>query len=163
MTLDEVRDEDFDLMLRGEPITRLGVKQPPGGVENPAVLEIVRKITARLHENNCRGAWMMVWGEELVGLCSFRRPPENGEVEIGYGVAESRRGRGHATRAVRAIAQAAKAEGVRVLLAETSVANPASGRVLEKSGFVTTGTRIDPEDGEVLVWRKELFSVTSAY
>jgi RimJ/RimL family protein N-acetyltransferase len=42
----------------------------------------------------------MVEGDEVVGMISFKGPPRGGVVEIGYGVAESRRGRGHATRAV---------------------------------------------------------------
>jgi RimJ/RimL family protein N-acetyltransferase len=30
----------------------------------------------------------------------------------------------------------------------------ASGRVLEKNKFVRDGSRIDPDDGEVWVWRR---------
>jgi RimJ/RimL family protein N-acetyltransferase len=152
----EVSDEDFNWMLRREPASRNGVTLAPGGVENPDVLATVRQIAQRLHEQRCRGAWMIVSGDEVVGLCSYRRPPAQGEVEIGYGVAESRRGRGHATRAVEAMVAEAAVARVHVVFAETSVANPASGRVLEKNGFVCTGTRIDAEDGEVLTWRKPL-------
>jgi len=143
-------------MLRGEPVVRGGLTLPPGGVDNPDGLAIVRAMVWRLHEQRCRGAWMIVSGDEVVGLCSYRRPPAEGEVEIGYGVAESRRGRGHATRAIEGMCEKALAAGVRMLFAETAVANPASGRVLEKNGFALTGTRIDAEDGEVLEWRKAL-------
>jgi RimJ/RimL family protein N-acetyltransferase len=99
---------------------------------------------------------MIVSSDEVVGLCGYHRPPAGGEVEIGYGVAESRRGRGHATRAVEAMATEAAAAGIHVLFAETSIENPASGRVLEKNGFTREGTRIDAEDGEVQAWRKRL-------
>jgi len=151
-----VSADDFDWIIRAEPASRGGLKLPPGGVDDPHILAIVRGIAERLWAQNCHGAWMIVSSDELVGLCSYRRPPNGGEVEIGYGVAESRRGRGHATRAVEAMAAASKSAVVRALLAETSVASAASGRVLENNGFVTTGNRIDAEDGEVLMWRKVL-------
>jgi len=45
---------------------------------------------------------------------------------------------------------------MRSLKAETSVTNPSSSRVLEKNGFERTGTRVDPKDGEVFMWRKSI-------
>jgi len=130
---------------------------PPGGVDAPAVLEHVRGITQRLRQAGCFASWMVVSENEVVGLCGYHRPPENGRIEIGYGVAESRRGRGHATRAVAAMLQAAEADpNVQVVVAETSVSNPASARVLEKNGFVQTGNRFDAEDGEVVTWQKSV-------
>lgn len=160
--LAEVNDDDFAWMLQGEPALRRGLTLPPGGVDTPEVLAIVRQIVARMHAEHCRGAWMMISGDEVVGLCSYRRPPANGEVEIGYGVAASRRGLGHATRAVEALCAEAMAAGVRVLCADTAIANPASGRVLAKNGFVSFGTRIDPDDGNVVIWRKALTSDAAA-
>lgn len=79
---------------------------------------------------------MMVCDGEIVGLCIYRRPPKNGRVEIGYGIAASRRGLGHARRAVAALIEAAARDHVSILTAETSVSNPASARVLEQNGFV---------------------------
>ena len=52
--------------------------------------------------------------------------------------------RGHATRAVAAMLEAARRDGVRVVLAETIVDNIASQRVLERNGFERFGTRRDP-------------------
>ncbi len=153
--LREVQPADFDWLAGGGSERRHGLVLPPGGVDDPVVLRIVRGITERLHAENCRGAWLMVSGGEVVGLCSYRRPPAQGEVEIGYGVAPSRRGRGHASRAVAAMLEAAHADpAVRAVVAETAVANPASQRVLEHNGFERAGSRVDPEDGEVLTWRK---------
>lgn len=156
MVLVEVEDADFDWMLRGEPSVRRGYSLPPGGVDDPAVLEIVRVMTRRLHAAGCRGSWMIVSGREVVGLCSYRRPPAERRVEIGYGVSESRRGYGHASRAVSAMLQRASGDGIDVIVAETSVANPASARVLQKNGFARTGTRIDAEDGEVNLWERRV-------
>jgi RimJ/RimL family protein N-acetyltransferase len=106
----------------------------------------------------------MTEGDEVVGLCSLTRAADGeGIPHIGYGVAESRRGRGHATRAIRLmVAEVLRDPKVRGIGAETSVANIPSQRVLEESGFGKTGTRIDDEDGEVFVWRYEIRNRSSA-
>ena len=154
----DARPEDFDWLIGGTGTGREGRTLPPGGVDDPAVLRVVRSIVERLHRERCRGAWLVVSGGEVVGLCSYRRPPCDGEVEIGYGIAPSRRGRGHATRAVALMAEIANGEGLTALLAQTSRANPASAAVLRRNGFITTGSGLDPEDGEVLTWRLNLAS-----
>ncbi len=38
----------------------------------------------------------------------------------------------------------------------TAVDNVASQCVLDRNGFERVGTRVDPHDGELLVWRKGL-------
>lgn len=156
-SLVEVKDTDFDWFLGDEAAARPELALPTGGVEHPAVLDIVRTLTKELHSDGCRSSWMMVSDGEVVGLCSFRRIPEAGSVEIGYGVAESCRGQGHATRAVAAIiASVNGASDLKMLTAETSVLNPASSRVLEKNGFTSVGVRTDPEDGDVISWQRPL-------
>ena len=141
--------------MRERPLRGGRLRVPPGGVDDVETLGIVRSMVARLHVSMAGGAWLIVANAEVVGLCSYRRPPSDGTVEIGYGVAAARRGRGHATRAVAAMASLAASSGVAVLIAASAVHNPASGRVLEKNGFVVIGTRVDDDDGEVLVWRRE--------
>jgi RimJ/RimL family protein N-acetyltransferase len=128
---------------------------PPGGVDDGAVLKIIQMMVERLHEKQCRGAWMVVADVEVVGLCSYRRPVADGQVEIGYGIAASRRSRGHATRAVAAmLAFASEDATIHTVVAETAVNNPASHRALERNGFDKTGSRLDAEDGEVTIWQK---------
>jgi RimJ/RimL family protein N-acetyltransferase len=152
----EVADSDFDWML-GIVEGRKGLRLPRGGVDDPAVLQIVREMTKRLHAAGCAGSWMIVRNGEVVGLCSYKRPPAQGRVEIGYGTAPQLRERGIATAAVAVIAQIASADHViEALTAETSSNNLASQRVLEKNGFVRTGRRMDDEDGEVIGWIKTL-------
>ena len=152
----EAGDDDFVAMLRGERLAR-GYALPPGGVDDPIVLGHVRAIAARLHASGCRGAWMVAAGGEVVGLCGYKHVPTgSGIVEIGYGIAATRRRRGHATRAVAAMLEAARRDGVRVVLAETVVDNFASQRVLESNGFQRAGTRSDPEDGELILWQVAL-------
>lgn len=78
----------------------------------------------------------------VVGAIGLFWPPGDGRVEFGYGVVESRRGRGYATEAARAIvAFALAAPGVDTVVATVELANPASARVLENAGLrrVTTG------------------------
>jgi len=90
-----------------------------------------------------------------VGLGAFKGPPADGTVEIAYAIEPAEQGKGHATRAARALAAFAFATGeVRVVCAHTLPEGAASQRVLIKAGFSKTGEVVDPEDG--LVWRFEL-------
>ena len=88
---------------------------------------------------------------ELVGWGGFKGPPKHGVVELGYEIAASRRGRGLATAAARAMVSEAFADTrVTAVIAHTLAERNASNRVLENVGF-----RYDREahdDGE-LVWR----------
>jgi RimJ/RimL family protein N-acetyltransferase len=154
VTLVEVDDDDFAWMLLDEPPRRNGLTVAPGGVDEPAVLAQVRRLTARVHAGRCRGGWMIVVGDEVVGLCGFHAPPVRGEVAIGYSIAATRRGRGFATAAVGAVIRRAPEFKVTELQAETSVTNVASERVLERNGFTREGRRTDPDDGELTLWRR---------
>jgi ribosomal-protein-alanine N-acetyltransferase len=72
----------------------------------------------------------------VVGGIGLFGPPEDGQVEIGYGIVESRRGRGYATEAARALIEAALSlPGVTEVVAGVDPGNPASVRVLEKAGL----------------------------
>jgi RimJ/RimL family protein N-acetyltransferase len=154
LTLVQLTDDDLAAMLRGDDAVRPGIAQPPGGVDAPAVLAHVR----RMRVGHPEGHWMMVAGGEAVGLCGIKaRPSPHGDVEIGYGVAASRRRRGHATAAVAALVENAQhIGGIQTIVACTTLDNLASQRVLERNGFKRTGRRPDPDDGELIVWRKRL-------
>lgn len=90
--------------------------------------------------------WYALWMIEdrrgsHIGDLSFKGPENNGSVEIGYGINEENRGNGYATEAVIAAAEwALRQPGVRRVEAETEPGNRASQRVLEKCGFLPTGT-----------------------
>jgi RimJ/RimL family protein N-acetyltransferase len=159
MQLLELTDDDFAAMLRGDACVRAGLASPPGGVDEPDVLSHVRRIAANLRgEGYAGGQWMMLAGGEVVGLCGFKAPPSgDGEVELGYSVAASRRRLGHASAAVRAVIKAARRDpALHSIVAVTAVENVASQRVLERNGFERTGSRVDPNDGEEIVWRRTL-------
>lgn len=71
-----------------------------------------------------------------VGAIGLFWPPDDGVIEIGYGIVESRRGRGYATEATRAMtAFGLTAPGVDEVFADVELANAASVRVLEKAGL----------------------------
>jgi [ribosomal protein S5]-alanine N-acetyltransferase len=94
-------------------------------------------------------AWLGPFGHRLiveresglvVGSLGLFWPPSDGAVELGYGVAPSRRGRGYAPEAVRALtAHAYTAPEVKAVFAHVEPSNPASVRVLEKAGFTPAG------------------------
>ena len=78
----------------------------------------------------------------VVGGIGLFGPPENGRVELGYGIVESRRGRGYATEAARAMVQLAlDLPGVTEVVAGVDPANAASVRVLEKAGLTFRSQR----------------------
>jgi RimJ/RimL family protein N-acetyltransferase len=74
----------------------------------------------------------------LVGACGLGRRP-SGNIELGYWIGRAYWGRGFATEAGRALLAIARALKIERLEASHFLDNPASGRVLEKLGFVSTG------------------------
>lgn len=91
---------------------------------------LLELVSDRLKEDPENSFWwfprLIVVDRSIVGMISFKNPPDsNGLVEIGYGI-----------------------------VAYTSVSNLASQKVLEKNQFVREGSKFDPEDGKVLIWRK---------
>jgi RimJ/RimL family protein N-acetyltransferase len=150
----EADDRHFAWML-GETAAPRGLALAPGGVDDPATIAMLRGMAAKLRTQYGGGHWLMVDDGEVVGLCGFKQVPKDGIAEIGYGVAASRRRRGHATRAVAAILnEVSNRDSVRRFTAETAIDNTASQRVLEHNGFTKSGTRNDPDDGELIVWHR---------
>ncbi|MEW2326250.1 GNAT family protein [Micromonospora chersina] len=83
----------------------------------------------------------------LVGGIGLKWPPTEGAVEFGYGLVASRRCRGYATEAVRAlVAHARTLPGVTLVYATVDPANVPSVRVLEKAGLRRDGT-VDSDEG----------------
>ena len=82
---------------------------------------------------------------ELVGSGGFLGPPQLGQVQVGYSVLDQFQRRGYATEMVVSLVRwAFEQPGVTCVNAETEWANPASVRVLEKSGFVLVGPAAEP-------------------
>ena len=74
----------------------------------------------------------------LVGACGLGRRP-SGAVELGYWIARAHWGQGFATEAASAVVAIAHTLKLPRLEGSHFVDNPASGRVLEKLGFIATG------------------------
>lgn len=102
-------------------------------------------------------AWYAAWFIELkngerIGDLGFKGITSDGAVEIGYGLLPEYWGQGYATEAVSAaVAWAESRPEVTRIEAETEPDNAASQRVLEKCGFVPTGTY--GEEGPRFVWK----------
>jgi RimJ/RimL family protein N-acetyltransferase len=73
----------------------------------------------------------------LIGACGIGNL--NGEAELGYWIGRPYWGLGFATEASRAVVEIAKAIGHKKLVANHFTDNPASGNVLRKLGFQSTG------------------------
>jgi RimJ/RimL family protein N-acetyltransferase len=148
-------DADFALLLEGR--APRGLRLPDSALAPPEVLAMLRDLAAVIATVFEPAAWLVVDGDEAVGLLSVTRPPHEGELHIGYGVAPSREGRGIATRAVGELVDWARGDArVIRLTADTSVDNLGSQRVLESNGFTRIGEREDPEDGRLACWERRL-------
>lgn len=96
-------------------------------------------------------------GDLVVGSGGIKAPiGDDGEVEIGYGVAPSFQGCGIGTAGAQALIEACRAAGVKQVVASTQPDNTASCRLLQRLGFVQFGSVVDPEDGLLLCWRLSL-------
>jgi RimJ/RimL family protein N-acetyltransferase len=102
----------------------------------------------------CFGVWVMIerCSGTVVGDVGFHRPPdEAGMIEVGYAVIPSRRRRGYASEAARALIGWARSQpSVGVIVAGCETNNLASIRTLERVGFRRTGV----VSGEIR-WRYE--------
>lgn len=146
--------EDYQVLQAGGPWK--GHTLPEGGLEPAEVLAMLARWSARLNVAQGWGSWLAVEGGEVVASLAVKEPLAGGAVEIGYGVAPARRGRGIATAAVLLVLEELAARGLMQVTAETSPGNPASGRVLQKAGFAVVGERVDPEDGPLILWAREI-------
>lgn len=120
-----------------------------GGLAPAEIVELLRGVAA---EVGGEAAWMMVVDGEGVGMISIKERDAKGRWDIGYGVAPSREGRGHATAAVAELIGIAKAKGKSGLTAETLPDSGASPALLRRNGFTCIGQFDHPEDGIVDQW-----------
>ena len=148
----------MDAALAGdEALARaLGHDVVPGWATFREALPPTRDVLVEHPNGHAWGTRLFVSGDppELVGWGGFKGPPKDGVVEVGYEIAEARRGRGLATAATQAmVAEAFSDDRVTSVIAHTLPERNASSRVLEKVGFTFDGEAA--EDGAV-VWRYAL-------
>jgi [ribosomal protein S5]-alanine N-acetyltransferase len=145
----------LDAALAGdEALARaLGHDVVPGWATFTEALRPTRDALAADPDASAWGARFFVTGDppELVGWGGFKGPPKDGVVELGYEIAEDRRGRGLAIAATRAmLAEAFADERVTTVIAHTLPERNASNRVLVKAGFEFNG---EAREGDQVVWR----------
>lgn len=127
-------------------------------------LEIIRTVF-----NDATCTWAIEWKEtgEAIGAmgygpsCQCNLPAREGEPLIGYWVARPYWNQGICTEALRLMLdRIRKTTEIKSLISGHFIDNPASGRVMEKCGFIPTGeTVVDPEQGRdtpIRVLRLEL-------
>jgi RimJ/RimL family protein N-acetyltransferase len=92
-------------------------------------------------------------GDQLVGSCAYKGKPQNGKVEIAYGVNPAFQNQGIASAMCKQLVELALATDPTVLVtARTLPEINYSNRLLKKNGFQFQGIVDDPEDGEVWEW-----------
>ncbi|MFJ9472539.1 GNAT family N-acetyltransferase [Streptomyces caniferus] len=115
--------------------------------------EKIRTALARATETpRAQWSWSIVTTDEMIGLISLRRrTPSMGT--LSYILREDTWGNGYATEAVKHVAAFTTA-GLDRLEAMHHPDNPASGRVLTKTGFTRTGTcDRQTEDGTAVAYQ----------
>src|SRR3546814_7711055 len=98
----ETTEDDYAAMLRGAGPRGLLWLDPP--VAPPEILAMLADVAAGVRVHFAPASWLIVAEGAFVGLCSITRPPADGAVDLGYGIAPGRQGRGHMQAALRAIA-----------------------------------------------------------
>jgi RimJ/RimL family protein N-acetyltransferase len=139
-------DTPVELKLVTRPVARdvmayrRSAADLPWADEYPATGD-VRACTAYLswlepsRQSDPFGYYQIVVSDTVVGGVGFHRPPEDGVIEIGYGVVPAVRGRGVATAAVVQLLGVAARLGVRRVIGRTTPDNVASQRVMLKAGM----------------------------
>lgn len=79
-----------------------------------------------------------------VGGVGFKGLPDDGCIEIGYGLSKCARGHGYAAEAVAGVLSIAAAQGLSKVIADTTLDNIASQRTLIRAGF-----RLERSDEEL--------------
>ena len=148
----------MDAAVRGDDVLAeaLGCDVAAGWATFTEALEPTRDAIAASPDGAAWGARFFVTGDppELVGWGGFKGPPDDAIVELGYEIAESRRGQGLATAATRAmLAEAFSDEAVTAVIAHTLAERNASNHILEKLGFTLDGEVQEDDD---VVWRFRL-------
>ena len=140
------RDSDAEVLYKWASDPDVGPRAgwpPHKSVEES--LEIIRTIFSG------EGMWAVVWKEtgEAIGSVGYL-PASNSnlqiadnECEVGYWIAKPYWGKGICTEALRLVVDHCfREQGFSTLWGDYFPENPASGRVMEKCGFVDTGREV---------------------
>lgn len=127
------------------------VQYAPVGVE-----DVCAAAVAEYRRSGFVRPWISYLGETthaVVGSCTFKAPPQHGEVEIAYYTFPDYEGEGFATEMARQlVAIARQTDPEIVVTARTLPEENPSTSVLRKLGFVQRSLVLDEEDGEMMEW-----------
>ena len=113
---------------------------PP--VDAETLRSMLREQLPQLRDMGLMSPYVILDGETIVGGATLHHfDPMRDAVEVGYWLFASARGRGVATRAVRAMVEHAFANGIYRVEAHVRVGNERSEKVLERLGFVREGVK----------------------
>ena len=135
-----------------------GLQLPEGEAIAPHFL--LESTLAELSQDCSNEFWwsprLIVVDQLIVGMGGFKGPPnDTGTVEIGYGIVPSQQRNSFATQAIHLLVQEGfSCPEVSVIVAHTTPSNMASWRVLEKNKFAKVDIKVNPEDGEVWLWKR---------
>ena len=137
-------DADIDVIAPAfrDPMVGAEASLPP--VDAPTLRVMLRDQLPALRAQGLLSPYVIEdveTGKLLGGLSLHHLDPMRDAVEIGYWLFVEARGRGVATRTVRASVEHAFANGIYRVDAHVRVGNVASERVLERVGFVREGVK----------------------
>ncbi len=113
---------------------------PP--VDADTLRAMLRDQLPQLRELGLMSPYVILDGETILGGANLHHfDPMRDAVEVGYWLFASARGRGIATRAVRAMIEHAFVNGIYRVEAHVRVGNERSEKVLERLGFVREGVK----------------------
>ena len=140
------RLEDRDVALVAPAFSDPGIGgengMPP--FDEDELHAVVRDLLPKLQERGVLLPYVIEDTQQgsIVGGVTLRHfDPMRGVIEVGYWLFADARGRGLATKAVRAVAREVFASGLWRLEAHVRIGNDASNRVLERAGFTREGVK----------------------
>jgi RimJ/RimL family protein N-acetyltransferase len=148
---------DLPALAQGLVPESLGAHVIPDGLPPPSVARRIQQLLAAGQPAYWVGMCYIFDADGCcIGGCGFKHAPTQREVEVGYGLAETRRGQGYASAALRELLlMAAGTREIDSVIAHISSDNLASARLAKRHGFVAGDTVL--EDGEWVVrWRRVL-------
>jgi RimJ/RimL family protein N-acetyltransferase len=93
---------------------------------------------------------------KMVGSAGYKGAPVNNTIEIAYGVFPGHQNKGIGTAICRQLVKLAlQTDPQLVVTARTLPENNYSTKILQKSGFILSGTVFDKDDGDVWEWKYE--------
>ncbi len=122
---------------------------PPEYLDAPALEFTLKRLSQGVQQE---GWWLHFvilpngpTGRTLIGSAGYKGPPQNGTVEVGYGIVSDHRRRGYASELTRGlVAHAFEHEDVQRVIAETLPELTPSIGVLTKCGFRLIGEGSEP-------------------